>query len=192
MALQPAPLSCSLDDFEVYITRPEHRGRRFELRHGAIVEKMPTGEHGYIASVINAAIFNYLTQHPIGYVLVEARFRPLDDPANDRIPDVSFSTRHDVLVRRGPAPGMPDLAVEIKSPDDRLKAMLETAQYYLTHGARLVWLVHPEKRLVLVITEQSTEILTTDDTLDGDDVLPGFQIAIARLFPPRAVEGPRQ
>lgn len=185
MAIASIQPGSSVAEFETYIARPEHRGRRFELRHGAIVEKMPTGEHGYIASVINAAIFNYLAQHPIGYVLVEARFRPLGDTANDRIPDVAFSTRKEVLVRRGPAPGMPDLAVEIKSPDDRLKAMLETAQYYLLHGARLVWLVHPEKRLVLVITAQSTDILTADETLDGGEVLPGFQLAVAQLFPPR-------
>lgn len=184
MALQYDRSLCSVTDFETFIARPEHRGRRFELRHGEIIEKMPTGEHGYIASVLNAAIFNYLTQHPIGYVLVEARFRPLGDTANDRMPDLAFSTRKEVLVRCGPAPGMPDLAVEIKSPDDSLKSLLETAQFYLTHGARLVWLVHPDKRLVLVITAHAMDILTETETLDGGDVLPGFQVPVTQLFPP--------
>lgn len=183
MAIQQKQQLSSVEDFEVFIARSENRRRLFELRQGEIVEKMPTGEHGYIASVMTAAIFNYLAQHPIGYVLVETRFRPAGDTANDRIPDIAFSTRKEVIVRRGPAPGMPDLAIEIKSPDDSLKEMFETAQYYLAHGAGLVWLVHPEKRLVIVITLHTTDILTEGDMLDGGEVLPGFQLSVRQIFP---------
>jgi Uma2 family endonuclease len=61
--------------------------------------------------------------------------------------------------------------------------MFDTAQYYLTNGARLVWLVHPEKRLVIVITSNNTDILTEGDTLDGGEVLPGFQLSVRQIFP---------
>ena len=77
---------------------------------------------------------------------------------------------------------MPDLAVEVKSPDDSLSKLREKAAYYLANGTLLAWLVYPKKRLVIVLTPDSEEILTEDDTLDGGDVLPGFTLPVRDIF----------
>lgn len=45
---------------------------------------------------------------------------------------------------------MPDLVIEVTSPDNTYKSMRKRADYYLAHGTRLVWLVYPEKCLVEV------------------------------------------
>jgi Uma2 family endonuclease len=85
-------------------------------------------------------------------------------------------------VKKGSVPEMPDLAVEVKSPDDSLKLLRDKAHYYLANGTRLVWLVIPEKRLVEVYTPDDEQILTEEDTLSGEDVLPGFTLPVRDIF----------
>lgn len=170
-------------DFEEFLRLPENQGRLFELINGEVIEKLPTQEHGVIAARITIEIGIYLKQNPIGRVGVEVRHRPAEDEHNDRLPDVSFTTGLDKpLVKEGAVLAMPDLAVEIKSPDDTYKAMRETGDYYLAHGARMVWLIYPEKKVVEVLTPTDRQILTEADTLDGGDVLPGFKLSIHDLL----------
>lgn len=182
MAAQTTLLT--VGDFEAFLALPQNRDRRFELVNGEIVEKMPTREHGIIAGNIVTALNLYLRQNPIGRAAVEARHRPADDPHNDRLPDVSFvADPSRPIEREGAALYIPDLCVEIKSPDDTYKEMRDTADYSLAHGARLVWLVYPEKRIVEVHTPDGFDILTDGDTLSGGDVLPGFALAVRDVFP---------
>jgi len=77
---------------------------------------------------------------------------------------------------------MPDLCVEIQSPDDSLKLMREKADFYLANGSRLVWLVYPSKQLIEVWTATEQAILKLEDTLTGGDVLPGFAVPVKRFF----------
>jgi Uma2 family endonuclease len=173
----------TISEFEAFIAQAENQNRLFELINGEIVEKMPTWEHGVIAANGATELNIYLRQNPIGLAAVEARHRPANDDFNDRLPDVSFvSDINRPLEREGAARYMPDLAMEIKSPTDTLKKMLELAEFYLANGARMVWLVYPEKRLVEVITADDRQILTDDDMLEGGDVLPGFAIPVSALF----------
>ncbi len=61
--------------------------------------------------------------------------------------------------------------------------MRAKASYYLANGTRLVWLVLPEKRLVEVYrADGEVDILTENDTLSGDDVLPGFALPVQAIF----------
>ncbi|MEO8610852.1 MAG: Uma2 family endonuclease [Chloroflexota bacterium] len=78
---------------------------------------------------------------------------------------------------------MPDFAVEIKSPDDSLPDMRKKAVYYLAHGSQLVWLVYTERRLVIVLTPDSEDILGENDTLEGGTVFPGLALPVKDIFP---------
>ena len=99
------------------------------------------------------------------------------------MPDISFTSGNRPLVTEGSVMQMPDLAIEIRSPDDSLKQMREKAEYYLANGSRLVWLVVPGKRYVEVHRpNQEEEIMFGSDVLDGGDVLPGFTLPIADIF----------
>jgi Uma2 family endonuclease len=172
-----------VNDFEEFLALSENRDRLFELVDGEIVQKMPTREHGIIVGNIVTEFNLYLRQNPIGRAAVEARHRPANDDENDRLPDISFVSGLDKPVeRKGPALYMPDLAVEVKSPDDSNKEMRAKADYYLANGSRMVWLVYPDKRLVEVHTADDFQIHTIDDTLDGGDVLPGFKLAVRDVF----------
>lgn len=170
-------------EFEAFIARPENKERLFELVEGKIVQKVVTEEHGFIAGVFITEINLYLRQNKIGRAGVEVSYRVPGDEHNERLPDISV--RIDTskpIVKEGPIAGMPDLAIEIKSPGDSYKELLDKAAYYLANGTRLVWLVYPEKKLIEVLSPDSRQLLDINDTLDGGDVLPGFTIAVKAIF----------
>lgn len=183
MSLQPQEKLITVDEFEAFIARPENRHRRFQLIQGEIVEKLPTQLHGYIALAFTAPLFYYAKQNPIGHVYSKAHYRAIGDTNNDRIPDISFST-HPTIVDKGPAAGMPDLAIEIQSPDDELKDMIDNAHFYLANGSKMVCLVISDKRLMMVITPDGVQILTEKDSFDGGTILPGFSLPLVDIFPP--------
>lgn len=144
---------------------------------------MPTQQHGLIASNVNRELGNYAIKHKNGRPGVEVCHRAPQDDHNSRLPDVSFTCTREPLVEQGSVPGMPDLAVKIKSPSDTIREMRETAAYYLENGSRLVWLVYPEHGLIEIYrSDADVEILDANQSLSGYDVLPGFELSVAEVF----------
>ena len=102
------------------------------------------------------------------------------------MPDVAFISHDRIAALKGrPAviPFAPDLAVEVISSGNTRKEMERKLHEYFDAGVKLVWYVYPETERVFVYRglEQVRE-LTIDDTLDGEDVLPGFQLSIRDWF----------
>lgn len=181
MVIQPKQ---TVQDFEAYIALPENADRLFELIDGEITEKVPTEEHAILAALLSGEIYLYLKQHPIGRVAVVPRHKIPKDAHNARMPDIAFTSQERALpvTTSGAVPQMPDLAVEIQSPDDSTLKMREKALYYLTNGGRLVWLVFPRKQQIEVHTADEINVLSISDTLDGGDVLPGFALPVKDIF----------
>ena len=185
MAFQSPPKLYTFDEFEAFIKRPENIARHFELIHGEIVEKaMPTEEHGIIIHTLSSEIYIFLKANPIARAEIEVRYKMPNDDHNGRQPDLSVMVDTKTpIVRKGAVPRMPDLAVEVKSPDDKFKVMREKAEYYLANGTRIVWLIYPHERLVEVFRPNvDSEILNETHELNGGDVLPGFTLAIRDLL----------
>ena len=169
--------------FIAFILQPENEGRRFELIDGEIVEKMPTQLHALIANLFNAVLYIYFRSNPIGWAFSELRINLPNDDLNDTIPDIS------VVLKAGhefnpnePLTFMPDLAIEIKSPTDSLIKMRKKANYYLENGTKIVWLVDTQPQKVEVYTVDDTEILGLNDTLEANDLLPDFKLAVSDLW----------
>jgi Uma2 family endonuclease len=174
----------TVDDFERFLAQPENADKLFELIDGEIIEKVPTEEHGVINVSLSTEIKLYARQHG-GRVAAEARHGMPNDPYNDRIPDIAYTSpeRAQALVKQGTVPQMPDLAVEVKSPDDSYAKMRRKAAYYLENGSRMVWLVFPEKRQIEVYSENGDlKILDENDSLDGGNVMPGFTMPVPAVF----------
>lgn len=168
----------------------QHPDGLYELIHGEIIEKMVTQEHSKIAGIIIGELYIYLRQHPQlkGHMGPEARFSPEDDELNDRLPDVSVHLTEKPPVAKGAVKGMPDLAVEIKSPNNTIIELRDKARFYLENGCRMVWIIYPEKQLVEVYPlGQDIEILMYGDTINAADVLPGFELTVDTLFPAKKV-----
>jgi Uma2 family endonuclease len=171
-------------EFEAVVDAPENANRRFELILGEIVEKMPTQFDAYIVAMVSGFLSEFLKQNRLGYGLVKAAYRLADDTKNCLIPDLSFVTKeHGALVRSGPAPYMPDLAVEAQSEGQSDKFMLDKAQLYLKLGVRMVWIIYSTRAIIEVLTPTDRQLLTMNDVLTGGDVLPGFSVAARELFP---------
>ena len=56
---------------------------------------------------------------------------------------------------------------------------------YLAAGARLVWVVDPERKMVTTYTALLTPVrIEAPAILDGGDVLPGLAIQLEAIFEP--------
>lgn len=174
-------------EFEAFVTLPENAEHALELIHGEIVEKMPTEEHSVIVGNIYFHLRAFVEANGLGRVTFEVRRQPPGDDHNVRVPDVDFTSvsrlnERDDLVKRGPVHQMPDLAVEVQSPGQSDKLMTDKADFYLTNGVQVVWLVYPRKALVEVLTRDSRILLSGGEILDGGDLLPGFSLRIEDIF----------
>jgi len=102
-----------------------------------------------------------------------------------RGPDVAF-VRKDRLPAPIPTSYLefaPDVVVEVLSPGDRPGEVLAKVGDWLDAGARLVWVLDPERRLARVYRADGTEhMLEETDQLLGEDILPGFSCALASIL----------
>ncbi|HEX6107389.1 MAG TPA: Uma2 family endonuclease [Gemmatimonadales bacterium] len=147
----------------------------------------PGGVHGMIAGRLMSRLGDYVERRRLGTVLVEAGYVLQRGPDTVRGPDVSFISAARLPPERIPEafiPGAPDLAVEILSPSSRWAEVEEKLADYFAAGARLVWVVDPAARRVIVRhPDRPARVVAAGDTLDGEDVVPGFAVPVAELFP---------
>ena len=162
-------------------------GFRYELVKGELIKIAPPGwEHGILAARLATLLDQYVRAHGLGAVAVEAGYYLARDPDTVRGPDVSFVSRERIPPEGGPKgfwSGAPDLAVEIISPGDTAEEVMARVSDYLRAGTRLVWVVQPATKTVTEYRSFSqVRILTSEDILEGGEVLPGFFCPVAEIF----------
>ena len=82
-------------------------------------------------------------------------------------------------------PLCPDFVIELRSPTDNLRAVLDKMQEYLDNGAQLGWLLDPLMRRVHVyLPQRSPEILEAPSTVSADPLLPGFVLDLQKIWEP--------
>ena len=158
-----------------------------ELVAGHILVREPPGyRHGDVAARLLIAIGTHVYAHALGRVLAaETGFTLFRDPDTVRAPDVAFVRTERVPTKspKGYPEFAPDLAVEVLSPSDRAGKVLAKVGDWIDAGARLVWIVDPERRIARVYRADGTQSsLTADDSLDGEDVLPAFSARVADMI----------
>lgn len=178
----------TVKEFETIEALPENRDRLLELIHGSIVEKMPTELHGITQGKLFRFLDEFVEENDIaGYVGVEVRHQIAEDDYNSRLPDVSVRLTSEDVVTKGAVQQMPDIAVEVQSRDDSRESLRTRIEYYLLNGTRLGWILYPTTQTAeacrLVDGRLQLEDIPVDGILEGGDVLPGFKLPIARLFP---------
>jgi Uma2 family endonuclease len=166
---------------------PGINAKHAELVRGVLRVGEPSGmASSASAARISAMLTLYTLQHDIGVVTGEsAGYRLQRDPDTLRAPDVAF-VRKERLPERLPRTFVdvaPDLAVEVLPPSDSRRTTIEKIEEYLAAGTRLVWLVDLDRQTVTVYRpNQAPEVLDGAATLSGEDVLPGFQLAVASVL----------
>jgi Uma2 family endonuclease len=160
-----------------------------ELIDGQLVEREPTGQlSDAVAANVLYLLKDFIRKHDLGLVNgAQGSYQIFaDDPKKVRIPDVSF-TRRERLPESGPADGhskiAPDLTVEVISPNDLAVEVSIKVQDFLAAGVRLIWVVNPYSRDVRVYrVNGGWSFLRASETLDGEDILPGFRCSVEELF----------
>jgi len=170
-------------EFDAFAQRPENADKLFEFIVGEIVEVPSNPYSSHIASRINRRLSEYVEDNKLGYVTGEQGGYQV---AGERYaPDVAFISyeRQPELARTGYNPQPPELAVEVISPSDKQNKLAIKVANYLLVGT-VVWLVAPEEQTInVLIPGEKARELTIDDTLDGAPVLPGFTLAVKKIFP---------
>jgi len=163
-------------------------GYRYELVRGELRKMAPAGHiHGRVAINVTTPLDRHVRDHNLGVVYAaETGFKLASNPDIVRAPDIAFIRRErveDVGDLEGYWPGAPDLAVEVISPSDTYTDVQEKVFDWLEAGTRMVILVMPRKRVVTVYRSMTDMIMLTEhDTLDGEDVVPGWKIPVRELF----------
>lgn len=175
--------------FEQILAQPDNADKVLELINGRIVQKIVSVKHGKLVIRIGTRLQLFVEAGNLGTVSTEAHFRAVDDVYNELAPDLCFLSSDKLITDDAVMIGMPNLAVEIKSPSNTYKELREKAGLYIRGGSQLVWLVYPERQTVEVIapstdTPDAVVVISlgTDDTLDGGIVLAGFTLPIKEIF----------
>lgn len=164
-------------------------GKVTELIRGRlVVREPPMTWHGAVSARLGRYLGSFVEAHGLGEVFgQDTGFKIESGPDTVRAPDAAFVALHRLtgVSQREYAPLAPDLLAEVLSSNDRAGEVLAKVAAWLEAGARLVWVIDPERRLARVYRPDGTlTVLGETDSLDGEDVLAGFRCALADLLKP--------
>lgn len=180
------PLKKDWTDAE-FIALPDD-GARYEIVNGELVEMGNSGaKHGYIAIILSSALFTVVMAKKLGALFDSSTAFKMKS-GNKRSPDISFVAKERLQGLKdlpdGFLDGAPDLVIEILSPGNTVAEIHDKLVEYFDNGARLVWVIHPRENHVLVYrcAEEPDRLLKSIDSLDGEEVIPGFSLPIANFL----------
>lgn len=172
-----------------YALLPDEPGGRTELVDGKVV-KMPLAsyEHGRIVFRLVTLIGAYLLARDLGEGTTEQSGYDVGKGhrAVVRAPDVAYMSKERAAQARGVRYSRlaPDLAVEVVSPSQNDEdEMASRARMWLDFGVRMLWVIWPDEKQVDVWRpDAEKQRLSVQGTLEGQDILPGFTLPVAKLF----------
>jgi Uma2 family endonuclease len=167
-------------------------GYRYEIWRGELVRMAPAGgRHGECEANLVAALRQQT--RALGRVYTgDTGFLLRTDPDELVSPDVAF-VRHERL----PPPAerisymrvVPDLVIEIRSPNDAEADVRAKLNLYVEVGVPLVWIVDPHRQTVEEVRASASgrtdsRLMRSDsgEVLEGGDLLPGFRFLLSDIF----------
>jgi Uma2 family endonuclease len=167
-------------------------GTGYELVRGQLVERNMGLESSWVGGRLLARLDRFCEEHALGWVFnADNGYQCFPHaPGLVRRPDVSF-------IRFGRFPGEklpdgwskipPDLAVEVISPNDTAYDLDEKLEDYRAAGFPLIWVINPRSRTVRVHRgDGSVAYLHEEESLSGENIVPGFRCPLREIFPPGA------
>lgn len=160
-----------------------------ELVRGKIVRmNIPKPLHGLVCANIAAVLWNFAKKHQLGWVFTnDSGVITERDPDSVRGPDVAFCSYKRLPKRSRPKRDYlnvaPELAFEVRSPDDRWSKLQAKVAEYLDAGVLVVCVVEPKDEFVMVYTADAAPLrFAGDDLLKLPSVLPGFSVRVREFF----------
>jgi Uma2 family endonuclease len=164
---------------------------RLELSEGSLIRMSPGSiKHGLIATRFLSRIDVYVEQNDLGYVSIAETgyllFKGDDGRDTVRAPDIGFF-KHGRLPGGIPDKGyallVPDLAIEVVSPNDTATDIQNKVNDYLKAKIPLFGFFYPDSGTMNVWRDGVMTRLTLDDVFEGGDVLPGFRLNLREVMP---------
>jgi Uma2 family endonuclease len=165
-----------------------------EIIDGEIVPMAAAGvEHQLIGGNTYDVLKPFAKQNNLGMVfydnLTYLMFSPAPRLRYSFVPDISFIALADLLPDLDlskPYPGVPTLAVEIASPDDKAEILQGKVRMYLDKGTAQVWLIFPATREVHQYRRDANPYiriyLQMEDRIDVEALFPGLELTLATIF----------
>lgn len=167
----------------------------YELVQGRRIRFPRKGNAASIIGVhLTVAVFGFVDECECGVVTSANGMFNLTQAGEEAetglLPTVAYVRADRTLPRESPEYSKawrlaPDLVAEVVSPSQFRPEMAAKARLYLKAGVRLLWMVWPRYQQVDVWRQGAdapVAMLGLADSLDGEDVLPGFTYPLARLF----------
>ena len=157
----------------------------YELVDGEIRLSPGGGRHGRTSMALVTLLGPFVKERRLGHVVGPDTGHRMPG-GNVRCPDVSF-----IAAGRFPNEQLPDdfvslapdLAVEVISPSDRQRWILDKVGEYLEAGVRLVWVIDPQKsRAVVYRSLTDVQEIEIDGLLEGGEVVPGFRCQLREIL----------
>ena len=162
-----------------------------ELVYGKVVVHMPpSGKHGQRAVRIVRALDEFAEQTGLACTTAETGYLLKSGPDLVRGPDAALVLRSRLpggdLPEEGYVPVPPDLAVEVVSPNDLQRDVLEKVGEYLDAGVQRVWVVYARTRSVVVYgPEQEQRVFLEGEGLGPNELgIEGveFSLSVSDIF----------
>lgn len=166
------------------LLRTPRDGHKYELVDGEIRMSPAGGRHGAVSVQLATLLNGFVRERRLGRVFDSSTGFRLPG-GNVRLPDVAFVAegRFEGGIPEGFPDLAPDLAVEVLSPGDRARDVLDKVGEYLQAGVRRVWVIDPARRHAVVYSSPTDVVrLGAEDSLDGEDVVPGFRCRLADVL----------
>ncbi len=155
-----------------------------EVLDGKVYSKVsPMRTHG----LVQAAVVTILNRccGDRGAAATEWRFWPEGRGQTTLMPDVSYVSYERLRLLppdevEGP-PFSPDIAVEVRSPSNRVKLLAKKTERYLATGALLVLDIDPKARAVIAHSASEMRAYSATDVFKHDTV-PWLRFSVSELF----------
>ena len=159
-----------------------------ELVRGRIVDmNVPGPRHGQLCGRMVQILMNFVDEHDLGHVLCnDSGVVTERDPDTVRGMNVSYYSYS--RLPKGPLPAkyvdvVPDLIVEVRSPEDRWPRILKKISEYLEAGVSAVCVLDPKTETARAYLADDTEhTVKGDEELTFPNILPGFAVPLRRFF----------
>ena len=170
----------------------------FELVNGQLVEQKMSMESVWIAGELFRRLAGHVMEHKLGRAypdgLTYQCFNDLEhDPFLLRRPDCTFIRKGRVTPGQfaaGHCRVVPDLIVEVVSPNDTYYDVQQRVHEFRAVGCPLVWVIDPESRTAMVYRKDGcVSEVNEQSSLEGEDVIEGFSVCLAEVLPPQNLEG---
>lgn len=169
----------TIDDFEKL---PDDAVKHRELVDGELVDVSGNNlGHNMLRDFLIALLRPLVEKGNLGKIIGEQEY---DFDGNAHGPDVSLVSAAKVPLldrKRRVQRLVPDLAIEIESPNDTFISLAKKAQRYRRCGTREVWLLSIDARQAYYYSEKLNVILDENGEFRSD-LIPGFSIRLGDLF----------